>query len=195
MARLGYSCSKIRNAGYQARDFSARQGVSADGDSVLAVTQNGIRFIDRNQQATTICDDPLCREGGLLRVLRSHYVGWSGRNGIGIIDTERGGLVWTKTPLPKYHRVEFQFGEMCTGSSGTRFALWVTANRKALFDGVQVKSTPTILVYDSGRPKDDPLVIRFKLIGTRWDSALSPSGKKQALMDGASVQIFSLVPN
>jgi hypothetical protein len=178
---------------YQGRDFSAGQGVYADENSVYTRSRTGIRMIDRDQSVRTICDDPLCREDGRLRVLSSHHVGWSGRSGIGIVDTERGGLAWSKTAQPQYPRNKFQFGEMRSAMSGTKFAAWVAATgKKAFFDGVEIGSTPTILVYDFARSKDDPVVIRMNPVEGLWDSALSPNGTKLALFDGSSLQIFSL---
>lgn len=172
-------------------DNDAIGAVVADENSIFERTRAGIRSIDRNHRVKTICGDPLCRESGNFHVLSGHQLGWSGESGIAIIDTERGGIAWSKTVQPRY-RNEFQFGQMCSAISGTRFVLWVTANKKALFDGVEVRSLPTILVYDFTRQQDHPVVIRMKPVEGWWDSALSPDGTKLALFDGAKVQIYSL---
>jgi hypothetical protein len=183
---------KYEVPGYQSQDFSARQRVYAGENFVVAASRSGMRTIDRDGQVRTICEDVLCRENGFLRVLSPHYMGWSGRSGIGIIDIERGGLVWSKTTQLQHGREEFQFGEMRSAMSGTKFDVWVTANKNALFAGVQVKPVPTILVYDFANLKERPTVFGVNLVGVTWDTALSPSGRKLALIDGTKVQIFSL---
>jgi hypothetical protein len=91
-------------------------------------------------------------------------------------------------------REDFQFGEIRSAGSGNKFTVWVKADSKSVFDGIEVKSEPTILVYDTAKPNESPVAIRMQPHGTHWDSALSPRGAKLALFDGQTVQIFSLAP-
>ncbi len=171
-------------------DSNALGGAVADENSIFERARTGIRMIDRNGRVNTICDDPLCQYG-LFHVLPGHQLGWSGESGIALIDTERGGIAWSKTIHPHF-RNEFQFGHMRSALSGTKFALWVSANNKSLFDGVKVHSPPTLFVYDFARPQSNPVVIYLKPVAGDWDFALSPEGTKFALFDGVRVQIYSL---
>jgi len=182
---------RYQTPGYKSPEFGANEGLTAAGDSVLATSRSGIRAIDRDQKVRTICDDSLCRQDGLLQALSSPYVGWSTRNGIGIINAEQGGLVWSRTvPAPMHHE-NFQFGEIQSATSGTEFAVWATAIREARFDGIKVGSQPTILVYDAARLKEEPTAFRLKPRRPDWGLALSPSGGKLALFDGETVQVFT----
>jgi hypothetical protein len=183
---------KYQMPGYQSSDFPARQAVDAGENAVFAVSRTGILMIDHDQRVKTICDDQLCREDGLLQVFTSHYIGWSGRSGIGIIDTERGRLVWSRAAQPQYHHGQFQFGGMRSAMSGTKFALWVEASNKAIFDGVEIRPAPIMLLYDVATPNDRPIVIQVRPVRPDWGFALSPHGRKLALFDGAKVQIYSL---
>ena len=176
---------------YTYRGFPMQGAVRASGSAVFGGLGSGIQMIDRDQRVKTICGDPLCQETGALHVLSSRYMGWSGRSGIGMIDIEQGGLTWSKSAAPQYRHNVFEFSEMQSAMSGTKFAMWVVANRKASFDEVEIKPV-TILVYDFARLEDSPAVIRMKSVRSDWDFALSPNGTKLALFDGATVQIYSL---
>jgi hypothetical protein len=175
-------------SGYRGRDYSIG-GAVADRESVFERSRAGIRMIDRDQRVKIICDDPLCRETGSFQVLSSHYLGWSGMSGIGLVDIDRGGLIWSKSVLPQYRHKAFEFGRIRSAMSGTKFAVWVVANQKASFDEVEIKSV-TILVYDLANLKDRPLVFRLNPVRIDWDFALSPNGTALAVFDGANVQIF-----
>jgi hypothetical protein len=176
--------------GYQGRDYSIG-GAIADKNAAFERSRIGIRMIDRDQRFKIICDDPLCRETGSFEMLPLHSLGWSGMSGIGIIDTVRGGLVWSKLVEPQYRDKAFEFGRMRSAMSGTNLAVWVSANRRALFDEVQMSSL-TILVYDIANLKSRPSVFHMKTVKSDWDFALSPNGTKLAFFNGASVEIFSL---
>ena len=174
---------------YRGRDYSIGAGVAGE-NSVFERARPGILMIDRDQRVKTICDDPLCRESGSLCVLSTNYLGWSGRSGIGIVDRERG-LVWSKLVHSQYQHKGFQFGDVQPARSGTKFALWVTANKRAFFDEVEIKAV-TILVYDFANLKERPSVLRIKPIRPDWCFALSPNGTKMAVFDGSNVQIYLL---
>lgn len=176
--------------GYQGRDYSIG-GAIADKDAAFERSRIGIRMIDRDRRFKVICDDPLCRESGAFKMLPSRSLGWSGMSGIGIIDTVRGGLVWSKLVAPQDRSKAFEFGRMRSAMSGTNFAVWVSANRRALFDEVEM-SALTILVYDIANLKSRPSVFRMKTVKSDWDFDLSPDGTRLAFFNGASVEIFSL---
>jgi hypothetical protein len=175
---------------YTYRGFPMQDAVRASENAIFG-RGSGIQMIDRDQRVKTICEDPLCKESGALHVLSSRYIGWSGRTGIGIVDAERGGFSWAKLMQPQYRSQAFQFGEMRSAMSGTKFALWVTANKKVFFDEVEIKPI-TFLVYDLAKPNNHPAAIRMKGVRPDWDFSLSPNGTKLALFDGAKVQIYSL---
>jgi hypothetical protein len=180
---------------YQVPRYEGRNywigGVVANQDSAFERSRAGILMIDREQRVKSVCDEPLCRESGSFYVLSSHYLGWSGMTGIGIVDVERGGLVWSKSVEPQYRRNAFEFGEVNSAVSGTKFAMWVVANSKAFFDGVEIKQV-TILVYDLANLKDRPLAFHLKPIRGDWTLALSPNGTKLAFFDGVRVQIHPI---
>lgn len=177
-------------AGYQGRDYSIG-GAIATRDAVFERSRLGIRMIDRDQRSKVICDDPLCRETGSFQMLPSPSLGWSGMSGIGIVDIVRGGLVWSKCVQPQSRGDAFEFGRMRSAISGTKFAVWVSASRRAMFDEVEISSL-TILVYDIANLKNRPSVLHVRATKSDWDFALSPNGTKLAFFNGANVKIFSL---
>jgi hypothetical protein len=181
---------KYTAPGYRDTDFPVQGTVLAGADSLFTVLGTGIRMINRAQQVRTICNDQLCRETGYLHVLSSRYLAWSGRTGFGVIDPDRG-LVWSKYPLPRLDPSVLQFGKIQSAMDGTRFALWVKAERKALLDGVDIKSEPIVLVYDVGRP-EKCFAVQVKTVRAQLDFALSPNGKKLAVFDGAKVRVWSI---
>jgi hypothetical protein len=173
---------------YEYRGFPIQGTVLASESGVFA----GIRMIDRDQRVKTICDESLCRESESFRVLSSRYLGCAGKSGIGVIDIDRDRLIWSRpVQAPSDHGV-FDFGEMRSDSSGTKLALWVIATKKRFFDGIEIKNSPILLVYDRSGPKGHPLAIPIKPVEGQWDYAISPSGKQLALFNGAKVQIYSL---
>jgi hypothetical protein len=180
---------KYQMPGYRGRKYSIG-GAIADESSVFERTRAGLRMIDRDQRVRIVCDDPLCRESGSLRALSRHYLGWSGRSGIGIVDKDRG-LIWSRLVEPQYQRNGFQFGQMQSAMSGTRFALWIGANKKAYFDGAEIRDV-TILVYDLANLKDRPSVLQMKPTTADWCFALSPNGTTLAVFDGTRLQVLPL---
>jgi hypothetical protein len=161
----------------------------ADAHALYERTQDGLLMVDLSEHQTLICHDPLCRENGLLEALSAHYLGWSARRGIGVIDPVRG-LVWSRSVQPKDHE-SFQFGNMKTALSGTRFGLWLASDRKASFDAVQIKGI-NIMIYDVADLNRRPWALRMKPTQSTWDFALSPRGAKLAVFDGSHLQIYSL---
>jgi hypothetical protein len=175
---------------YEYRGFPMQAVVVADESSVYGRSSSGIQMIDKEQQFKTICDAKLCRGDGHLETLYSHYFGVSAQTGIAVIDRVHG-LVWSKSVERRYRNNLIQFGSMRSAMSATRFCLWVTAYRKAVFDGVKITSSPTLLLYDAVSPKV-PVAIPIKPVEGWWDYALSPSGNRLAVFNGAKVLVYSL---
>ena len=164
--------------------------VSAAQEAVFIRSRSGIRKCDRDQHLSTVSNILLDRGAGDIRMLSSQYLGVSADSGIGVIDVDHG-VVWVKATNRKYRRNYFMFGEMRPAMSGTRFAVWVAAYHKALFDDVEIKADPTILVYDIANPKS-PISILFKPVSGEWDFSFSPKGEKLAIFSAGRVQSFSL---
>jgi hypothetical protein len=177
--------------GYQNRDFSAKALVNASEKAVFTLTGSSLRMITQNREVKTICDDQLCRGDGAITVLSSSYVGVSTRAGIGIVNTE-AGLVWSKRVESPNDPKVFEFGEIRASASGTRFATWAIAAKNGTFDGVKIKNSPILIVYDKGNVQDRPLNISIRPASGNWDYALSPKGTKLAIFDGAMIRIYSL---
>jgi hypothetical protein len=177
--------------GYQDRDFSPGGLVNASDKAVFTLSKSGLRMITRGQEVKNVCDDQLCRQDGAITVLSSRHVGISTRTGIGIVDIE-AGLVWSKRVEPPSDPKAFEFGEIRSCTAGTRFATWAIAAKKGLFDGVTIKNSPTLLVYDLRSSGDRPLTIPIRPASGNWDYVLSPNGTKVAVFDGAMLRIYDL---
>jgi len=182
--------------GYQDEDFDIQRNVTAGEDAVFGFSRSGIQMIAPGFRVKTICNHRLCNEDiGTFQVISSRYLAVSGKKGIGVVDIERG-LAWSKTigpeyDSPKYDPYMFQFGETVSDLSGTRLAVWVTSSPKGIFDGVKIKNSPTVLVYDVvGLVRRS--VISIKEEYGQWDVALSPDGAKLAVFDGVRLKIYAL---
>jgi hypothetical protein len=162
--------------------------VLAGENSVFGSFGSGIRMLDYDQQVRTICDEEICR--GRFDLLSSRYIAVSSKIGIGVVDIDRG-LAWSKLLPPQYDPRRFDFGWVRSALSGTKFALRVSADKKTVFDGVDIKGSTTVLAYDVVSPKS-PVVVRIKPVQGQSDFALSPSAAKLAVFDGAKVLIYSL---
>ena len=160
--------------------------LSASGFSGPGMT-TGIGKIGLDGSSKVICSDQFCREAGAT-VVSSQRIAVSGRHGIGLVDPERG-LIWSKRILPSESPNDFQFSEIRSETSGTKFAVWVTAYHKTMFDGVEVNSSPTVLIYDATDPKI-LLAIPIEREAGDSDFALSPSGRQVAIFDGARIRFY-----
>lgn len=154
-------------------------------NGMIGGSPSGLQMIRFGQPAKVICDDPSCHEV-LLRAVSTSQVALKRRNGIGVLDIERG-LLWSDS-------IELQqapeFGSLRTAASGRRFAFWVIAVKHPWFHGVKIAS-PAIFIYDSSNPK--PLfTLRLKSLKGQFDFALSPNGKRVAVFDANGVRIFRL---
>jgi hypothetical protein len=182
--------AKYEMPGYRSSDFSVLGLVCADQNAVFTLSPSGLRMIERSEQVRTICDEQFCRGDGVVNILSLRQVGLSTKDGFGIVDADRG-LIWSRLLHGSGNRGTFDFGEMRSASSGIRFAVWVTAIKKGVFDGIEVKGSPILLVYDRPDPTSRPLTISINPVDGQWDYAFSPGGAKLALFDGAKLRIYS----
>jgi hypothetical protein len=175
-------------SGFRGGNFSV--AAIAGEDFILAALgfsgrgmTTGIGKIGLDGSTKLICSDQFCREAGGT-VVSSQRIAVSGRRGIGVVDPDQG-LIWSKQIPSKSNPNDFEFGEIRTAMSANEFAVWITAYHKTLFDGVQIRSMPTLFVYDATSSK--PL---FTVpIGRRFgdfDFALSPDGSEVVIVDGAA---------
>jgi|ERR1017187_893445 hypothetical protein len=170
--------------------------VATAGDNFVLTTlgfaglgmTTGIGKVSVDGSTMIICSEQFCREGGVAALaMRSVVI--SGRRGIGVVDIVQG-LQWSKQISPSSNPNTFQFGDVRPAMSANEFAVWVTATRKTLFDGVQVGNKPTLFVYDtSGK-------ILFTVPVARksgdFDFALSPNGNRLAVFDGAGINLYTI---
>jgi hypothetical protein len=66
----------------QSYDLSS---VVATDDFMIGGSASGVQMIDLDKHAKTICADASCREAGVITVISSHLVAFSGRRGIGVM--------------------------------------------------------------------------------------------------------------
>lgn len=164
--------------------------VQAAEDAVFTLSKVGVERVDQNRRITEI-PVPMTFPGtGLVTVLSTRYVGVTDRNGIRIVDVKNGS-VWARDVEKRYIDRAFAFGELKPTVPGNRFAVSVVSVQKGKFDGIEINSNPTILVYEVVTPKE-PTVIRLKPRASDWDFALSPSGQRLAVFDGKNVEIYTL---
>jgi hypothetical protein len=173
--------------GFQDRGFSLKAAVVAGQDAIFACLSSGIRMVRMDQSTKVICDDQVCRGSGTLYALATDLLGFSGRTGIAVMG-EDSGVVWSKTIQPESNPNGWQFGSMRPANSRKRLAVWVTAYRRSLFDGVEVSSSPTVLVYDVTDQKR-LLAVPVKRQSGDFDFALSPNGTELAIFDGARITL------
>ena len=179
-------------SGFQGPNFSV---VASAGDNFVLTgigfsrpgITTGMGKISPDGSSKIICSDPLCSEGNPT-VLSSQRIAVSGRHGIGLVDPERG-LIWSRQILPSENPNDFQFGEIHSDISGTRFAVWVTAYHKTPFDGVEVSSSPMLFAYDASDPKL-LLAVPIERQTGDVDYALSPNGRQVAIFDGARIRLY-----
>lgn len=181
--------TSYRMQGCRGCAYSIGGGVAGQ-TAVFERTRNGIRMMNRNGEIKVICDNPLCREAGDVQVISAKCLGWSSRTGIAVVDIDRG-LVWSKSVQPQQLHKAFQFGSIRPSLYGTKFALWVVANRRAAFEGFAIRDV-TFLVYDVSNLDNPPAAIRVQPTRPDWDFALSPSSSRFAVFDGEKLLIYSL---
>jgi hypothetical protein len=165
-------------------------GVVAGENGALDGSRSGIQMTLPGQLSKTICDAPLCRGDVEFRYLTFNSLVVSGAFGVGVVDTDHG-LLWSDLYEPPHNPSYVQFGNIYSAGSGARFGVWVTASSRFPFNGVSIRNSPTLFVYDSSTPK--PLfAIPIKPVSGVWDISLSPSGRQLAVFDGAKLKLYSL---
>jgi hypothetical protein len=181
-------------SGFRGKNFSAV--ATAGDDFVLAGLgysehgmTTGIGEIDLDESTRIVCSNEICREA-TPSVLSSCCIAFSARHGIGIVDRKQG-LVWSLSIPVTSNPNDFQFGGIETAMSGNRFAVWVTADPKTLFDGVKLSSSPTLLLYATTNPHH-LLAIPIDPQTGDFDFALSPDGSEVAIFDGARIRLYSV---
>jgi hypothetical protein len=175
---------------YEYRGMHMQGLVTAGDDAVFVSTRSGGMGLLSRDEIRAVCEEQICREGREMAPLSSHLVALIGHTGVGVLDTGRG-LQWSKFLSQPYDLNRFQFGGLQASMSGTRFGFWIDGSQKVILDGVKVTGWGRIFVYDAETGR---LVYTSPLRPKTWDwdFALSPSGTKLAMFDGAKVRIYSL---
>lgn len=126
-----------------------------------------------------------------MNMLASELMDISGRRGIGVVDV-RHGMLWENTILPGIDERLFEFGEAASSLNGNRFAVSVSASKRASFDGIEIGERPSILVFNKSNPQH---IAAVPIIGFSGISelALSPNGSEMAVFNGKDIRIY-LVP-
>lgn len=134
-----------------------------------------------------LCTDPRCGDvsaevvmGTRYLVIRSYW------DGIGVVDRDRD-LLWFNSPSRGGQQHDMSFGHVVT-SSGRRFAVSVAGcSKKAVFDSVRVRSN-MIFVYDV----TDSKYLFAQPFEELSDFALSPDGKRLAVLNGDKISLFDI---
>lgn len=175
-------------------DLMWGRGMNAVADGVLDSSERGIFLRVPLSPERKVCDVPFCRVTGTgsETVILPQLVGLVRGNGIGVLDVAHG-LLWSDVVDPKndYHGLEF--GEIYPSLSGNRFAVWVTADRRYVFNSVTLQKAPSpnVLVFDTVKPQHVfATTIRAKT--SEWAFALSPDGTKLAIFDGVTIALYRI---
>lgn len=178
----------LQMRGFPGLNFSV--SVEAGGKAVFTGSASGIRMIRPDGSTRMVCPDLLCRGDFNFSVLSSHLIAVSGRNGVGMADADHG-LVWSRYTRRDPVNATFQFGRIRWAAYGSKFAVWATASRKTRFDGYELDSSPTILVYLANGSTRIP-GIKIAPVSGDFDFALSPDGNKLVLFDGAKIRLYAI---
>jgi hypothetical protein len=182
-------------AGFHGLNFSVATTAGDDfilTDLEFAGISTGVGKVAPDGTKKIICSEQICREYGIDAMVSSRCLAVSGRRGISVLDPQKG-LLWSKLIPAASNPNDFQFGDIQYAISGNRFAVWVTAHRKTLFDSVEVHSLPTLFVYDCEGSKHLPS-LKIKSVNGDFDFALSPDGGELAVFDGARVKVYAVDP-
>lgn len=181
-------------SGFRGKNFS--RPVTAGDDFVLTVLNfsehgrtTGIGKIGHDGSSKIICSNEICREDSTW-VVSSCCIAISGRQGIGVVDAEKG-LLWSKQIPSTANANNFQFGKIEMAMSGIKFAVWITAYKKTLFDGVEVGNSPTLFLYNTTSP-NLALAIPIDRQTEDFDFALSPDGRELAVFDGTRIKLYAV---
>jgi hypothetical protein len=182
-AKYSWLAADTLESKYQMESYDLWSVVATD-DYMIGGSDAGVQMIGLDKHAETICADAPCREAGLT-ILSRHSVAFSGRRGIGVIDTSQG-LLWSDDIPLQYVP---QFGQVKSATSGRKFAVDVyTGGRgKAFFHGVKVKGVDTMFVYDA----DSKIPLYAFRLGVAYPYALSPDGTQIAVLSTGILKIYS----
>jgi len=104
-----------------------------------------------------------------------------------VVDRQRG-LLWFDSPAPTNDPHNLSFGFVGTSLSGSRFAFWVSAFKKGVFDSVLVRRM-VLFVFDIDNPKH---VFAMAEPSGGAVYALSPDGKQIAAFDDKGLHLYDV---
>jgi hypothetical protein len=149
----------------------------------------GIGKVNVDGTARIICSERFCRRSWRNSdVFAPRRSIWEARHRG--CDTEHGTL-WSKQIPLNSDPNDFQFGQVRAAMSANVFAVWITAHRKALFDGVHLGETPTLFGYEAATGKR-LFTVPVERNGGDFDFALSPHGSRLAIFDGARFSLYTV---
>ena len=163
-------------------DVFQGRAVRGSGDGVfVGWSSNTNAVFEPNKTPRKLCDEWPCSQVIVdaslphnLAVISSFF------DGVGVVDLQRG-LLWFDGPsMGKAHNL--LFGAVETAIEGNRFAMWVSATKKGVFDSVMVRSS-VLFVFDGDNPKH-VFAMPEHLGGGLF--AISPSGRELATGEGES---------
>jgi hypothetical protein len=169
-------------------DSDGRDVRGAEDGAFIKWTSPGYSIFRPNQPPRKICSDPLCNRIGIDDGGSSKYFLVSSEwDGIGVVDRQRG-LLWFAPPSPTNDPHNLSFGFIDTALSGRRFAFWVNAFKKGLFDSVLVRHM-ALFVFDIDNPKH---VFAMAEPSRGAVYALSPDGKQIAAFDDKGLHLYDV---
>jgi len=169
-------------------DSDGRDVRGAEDGAFIAWTSPGYSIFRPNQPLRKICSDPLCNRIGIDDAGSSKYFLVSSEwDGIGVVDRQRG-LLWFDSPAPTNDPHNLSFGFVGTSLSGSRFAFWVSAFKKGVFDSVLVRRM-VLFVFDIDNPKH---VFAMAEPSGGAVYALSPDGKQIAAFDDKGLHLYDV---
>ncbi|HVC45969.1 MAG TPA: hypothetical protein VND90_01865 [Terracidiphilus sp.] len=175
-------------------DIMWGRGMNAVADGVLDGGGRGVYLRRPLMPEEMVCDAPFCRvpASGFDTVITSQLIGLIRSNGIGVLDVGHG-LSWSDVVDPENNHYHLQFGEISPSLSGNRFAVWITAGRRYVFNSVELLKgpNPNVLVFDTLKRKHIfATTIRSQTF--EWTFALSPDGTKLATFDGVTIALYRI---
>jgi hypothetical protein len=169
-------------------DDSHGRGVrGAEDGAFIAWSSPGYSIFRPDQPPRKICGYPLCSKVIIDAATSSNYLVVSScLDGIGVVDQQRG-LLWFDAPS-KEDLLNLSFGVVGASLSGGRFAVWVSAIKKGMFDSVLVYSSG-LFIFDIDSPKH---VFELPEHPGGGQFALSPNGKALATLDDNGLRLYDI---
>jgi hypothetical protein len=182
--------AKTSSPGYQDRHFPLQIGITAGDSHLFRPCPSGICGIDKQQHLEIFCDHPLCQELEDFHVLSSGRMCIQARTGLAVADTDHQ-VRWSRSLEPGDDPKQFEFLGLTCSDSGRTLVVGASGWKKGVFDGIKLRSVPTLLVYDTASSKG-AFVLPFRPASWDWMWTVSPSGKNVAVFDGAKLLIYDL---